>query len=293
MYYVYTWSKPGNIPFYIGLGRTVDRWNPLYARTRNPHCRRTVQLVGSDNISIAIIENLSKQDACRIEQTLIAYYGRRDIGAGPLTNMTDGGEGIQNVSIESRKKISDAHKKIKEKQADRIRGDKNPMRNPDIYAHAVSRMNDPEVIAKYSGDRNPSKRPEVRAKLKSKWDDPEFRAARIAEKVGRPIHSEESKEIRRQKLLDPSNPMREQHKVLNSDPEIKEKRLAALLNPEVQAKIKDKLNDPEAKARRIAKLRETQSSPEWKAKHGKRSEETKAKMAASAKARWAIRKQAI
>ena len=237
MYVVYIWSKPGNVPFYVGLGRTANRWNPLYARTRNPHCRRTVQAVGLDNIQVRVIENLTKEDACRLEQTLIAYYGRKDMECGPLTNMTDGGEGIQNVSIESRNKISEKAKKQKESRANRTRGDKNPMRNPDVYAHAVARMNAPEVVAKYSGDNNPAKRPDVRAKIKAKWEDPEFRAARIAEKVGRPIHSAENKEKRRQRLLDPSNPMREYHKVLNSDPTIKEKRVAALRSPEVQAKI--------------------------------------------------------
>lgn len=237
MHYVYIWSKPGNIPFYVGLGRTVDRWNPLTARTRNPHCKRTVMKVGLDNISVRVIENLSKADACRIEQTLISYYGRKDIGNGPLTNMTDGGEGIQNVSAESRKKMAKAANDQKQQRSDRISGDKNPMRNPDVYAHAVSRMNLPENIAKFSGSKNPSKRPEVRAKLKAKWEDPEYREKQRNNKIGKPIHSEESKEKRRQNLLDPNNPMREYHKVLNSDPAIKEKRVAALRSPEVQAKI--------------------------------------------------------
>lgn len=237
MYYVYVWSKQGNVPFYVGLGRTANRWNPYTAVSRNRHCRMTVKAIGADNVQVRIIENLTKADACRLEKTLIAYYGRRDMQCGPLTNMTDGGDGIQNVSLESRNKISTAAKSQAATRSERIKGSKNPMFNPDVYAHAVARMNSPEVIEKYSGNNNPAKRPEVRAKLRKMWEDPKFRAARIAKKIGRPIHSDEEKEKRRQKLLDPSNPMREYHKVLNSDPAIKEKRAASLRSPEVQAKI--------------------------------------------------------
>lgn len=237
MYFVYTWFKPGNIPFYVGMGRTPTRWNPLYSRTRNPHCHRTVQLVGIENVRVAIVENLSKADACRIEQTLIWYYGRSDLGLGPLTNLTDGGEGIQQVTESAKIKMSISAKATTKERSDRISGDKNPMRNKAIYTYAVHRMNSPEVLAKYSGNANPAKRPEVQAKIRAKWADPEYKAAMIEKKKGRAIHSNLEKEKRRQKLLDPNNPMREFHKTLNSDPNIKAKRVATLRTPEVQAKI--------------------------------------------------------
>jgi hypothetical protein len=237
MYYVYVWKKPGNIPFYVGIGRTATRWNPVYARTRNPHCHRTVSQIGTSNVIIELIDGLSKESACRIEQTLIWYYGRADLGIGPLTNMTDGGDGTQNVSNESKKRMSNSAKKHSNYRADKIKGGKNPMRNPEIYAHAVTRMNAPETIAKYSGNNNPAKRPEVRAKIKAKWAEPEYKAAMIEKRKGKPIHSAESKEARKQALLDPSHPIHAFNKTLNSDPEIKAKRVAALRSPEVQAKI--------------------------------------------------------
>ena len=237
MYYVYIWKKPGNIPFYIGIGRTEKRWNPLYAKTRNPHCNRTVSQIGSTNVIVETINNLSKNTACRLEKTLIWYYGRNDLGNGPLTNMTDGGDGIQNVSNESKKRMSNSAKNHSAIRSNRIKGDKNPMRNPKIYAHAVSRMNAPEVVAKYSGANNPAKRPEVRAKIKAKWAEPEYKAMMTAKKIGKPIHSVESKEARKQALLNPDHPIHAFNKTLNSDPEIKAKRVAALRSPEVQAKI--------------------------------------------------------
>jgi hypothetical protein len=237
MYYVYIWKKPGNIPFYIGIGRTKNRWNPLYAKTRNPHCYHTVLQIGVNNIIIDLIEVSSKDKAARIEQTLIWYYGRSDLGLGPLTNMTDGGDGIQNISEESKKRMSESAIKQKNIRSNRIKGSKNPMKNPKIYAHAVNRMNTPEVLQKYSGNNNPAKRPEVREKLLAKWQDPEYREKQRLNKLGKKIHSDEEKERRRLKLLEPNNPMREYHKVLNTDPEIKAKRVATLRSPEVQAKI--------------------------------------------------------
>ena len=237
MYYVYIWKKPGNIPFYIGIGRTPNRWDPAHAKTRNKHCSRTVTKVGVDNVIVEIIPNLNKKEACRLEQTLIWYFGRDDLGTGPLTNMTDGGDGTQNVSADTRKKMSDAAKLYKAERSQRIKGDNNPMRNPKIYAHSVSRMNAPEVVSKYSGNNNPAKRPEVQAKIRAKWADPEFKEKQRQRKLGKPIHSDAEKEKRRLALLDPNHPMKGFHKVLNTDPTIKAKRVATLRSPEVQAKI--------------------------------------------------------
>jgi hypothetical protein len=237
MWYVYVWKRPGGIPFYVGIGGTKNRWNPLYARTRNRHCHRIVVLEGVSNIQVTVIENLNKRDASRLEQTLIWYYGRSDLGAGPLTNLTDGGDGTQNITPESRKQMSEKARQLGAQKADLIRGDKNPMRNPEIYARAVKKMRSAEVTNKYSGDKNPAKRPEVRAKLKAKWQDPQYQEAQRAAKTGVKRHTEEHKQSLRDRLLDPANPMREYHKVLNSDLSIRAKRTAALQSPEVRAKI--------------------------------------------------------
>ena len=88
-----------------------------------------------------------------------------------------------------------------------------------------------------TGDNNPAKRPEVQAKIRAKWADPAFKEAQRQRKLGKPIHSAESKEARKQALLDPTHPIHAFNATLNSDPEIKAKRVAALRAPEVQAKI--------------------------------------------------------
>jgi hypothetical protein len=110
-------------------------------------------------------------------------------------------------------------------------------------------MKAPDVTILFSGDNNPAKRPEVRVKLKAVWQDPEFRAARIAEKIGVKKHSDQFKDAARQRLLGADNPMREYHKVLNSDPAIAAKRAATLRSPEQRARQSEAMKTYWAKKR--------------------------------------------
>jgi hypothetical protein len=174
--YVYIWFKPDWSPFYVGIGKTRNRWNPVRAKAkdRNEACMRTIAKYGAENIKVQRMFFDTWEDACTAERSLIACFGRHDSG-GVLYNFTDGGE----------------------------------------------------------GNINP------------------------------PAAEREAKRLR---LLDPNNPLRQQHKKLNTTPEIHAKRVSAIRSPEVQAKISAALNDPEKKAARLAKLRATIASPEYQDK---------------------------
>ena len=174
--YVYIWFKPDWSPFYVGIGKTRNRWNPLYIkqRDRNTACFSVVSKYGPENIKVQRMFFDTWGEACAVECSLIACFGRVDSG-GVLYNFTDGGE-----------------------------GNKNP----------------PET----------------------------------------------ERQTKRARLLDPNNPMREYHKILNSDEKIKAKRVAALRSPETQAKISATLKDPVKKAARLKKLHATIKSPEYQAK---------------------------
>jgi hypothetical protein len=222
--FVYIW-KHNNTPFYVGLTKAMSRTNPLNAGGRNWLCKQKLAEVGPKNVVVELHRVESTEEGQKLECSLIEKYGRIQLNNGPLTNLKVGGDGTETMSDSGRLATSERMKK------------NNPMQDPKVRAKLLARMNDPDVKARFTGDNNPSKRPEVREKLLAKWQDPEYKERQRAAKAGKPIHSDEEKEKRRQKLLDPAHPMREYHKVLNSDPAIKAKRVERLRSPEVQAKI--------------------------------------------------------
>lgn len=222
--FVYVW-RHNDTPFYVGLTKDHRRTNPLNSGGRGWLCKQTLEKIGRANVVAEIHTVSTLEEGKTLERSLIERYGRVQLGTGPLTNLRAGGDGTHGMS--------DAGKAV---LSARMKAD-NPAHNPVIRAKITARMNAPDVKAKFTGDNNPAKRPEVRAKLKELWENPEYREARRQEKLGKAKHSEAHKQKLREKLLDENNPMREYHKVLNSDPTIKAKRTATLQSPEVRAKI--------------------------------------------------------
>lgn len=84
MFYVYTYLREDNTPYYVGKGsgeRAFKKWGKGIKPPK-------------DLSRIVIVEdNLDEQTAFELERKLIADYGRKDLGTGILYNMTDGGEG--------------------------------------------------------------------------------------------------------------------------------------------------------------------------------------------------------
>jgi len=107
-YYVYAHFKHGDeIPFYIGKGKdsraySKDGRSKWWHRTVSKHGLR-VELLA---------EQLSESAAFAIEMDRIAAFGRRDLGQGPLCNLTNGGEGAAGtiMSDETKAKIGFANK---------------------------------------------------------------------------------------------------------------------------------------------------------------------------------------
>lgn len=228
--FVYIW-KHNDIPFYIGMSNSRRRADPTVSNPRGWFCKQKLAEIGAKNVVVEIHIKDTVEEAQLLERSLIEKYGRIQLNTGTLTNLRKGGEGRKNMSEKEKTALS---KRMKEN---------NPSHNPETRAKITARMNNPDVKAKFSGDNNPAKRPEVQAKIRAKWADPEYKEAQRQRKLGKAIHSDAEKERRRQALLDPNNPMREYHNVLNTDPTIKAKRVATLRSPEVQAKISAKLKE--------------------------------------------------
>jgi hypothetical protein len=78
-----------NQPFYIGIGINNRAWT---VKSRNLLWKR---IVNKTEYRVEILlEDLTWEEACVKEREFIALYGRKDLGSGPLVNLTDGGEGI-------------------------------------------------------------------------------------------------------------------------------------------------------------------------------------------------------
>lgn len=116
-YYVYIYINPlkDNEPFYVGKGklyRKNSHLNETNSNTHNPHKYHTIQKIKratSNDPPIKIFRsNLTNEEAIQIERGLIWAFGRADLSQGPLTNLTDGGEGPEGILVSeaTKRKIS-------------------------------------------------------------------------------------------------------------------------------------------------------------------------------------------
>lgn len=83
IYYIYAYLREDLTPYYIGKG----------SRYRINSKQRTIPIPPKDR-RIKLVENLSEQDAYKLEEEFILKYGRIDLRTGCLRNMSNGGKGV-------------------------------------------------------------------------------------------------------------------------------------------------------------------------------------------------------
>jgi len=126
-YYVYVYldpRKPGKHnygeyefdyePFYVGKGQGTRIYSHLYEAYYNidnnsfkcNKIRKIKRITKNNPILIKYKESLFHKEALDLETSMIKNIGRKNIHLGPLTNMTDGGEGMSEITDEIREKIS-------------------------------------------------------------------------------------------------------------------------------------------------------------------------------------------
>lgn len=103
MHYVYIYRKPDGTPFYVGKGsgsREIYHLNEarkINSKDKNLLKINTIRKILKTGLepTIQIIDsNLPENVAFDLEKFLIQEIGRVDLNTGPLTNLTDGGEGV-------------------------------------------------------------------------------------------------------------------------------------------------------------------------------------------------------
>lgn len=119
IYYVYIYYCYEDIPFYVGYGKNNRMFDHLNEAKKKPtavtgeHKLNKIRKILKEGLEprIEIVaSDLSRDEACRLEIELIEKFGRSDLGLGPLTNMTKGGDGTVEWSDELRSKLSEKRK---------------------------------------------------------------------------------------------------------------------------------------------------------------------------------------
>lgn len=159
-FYVYTLNRPNGVPFYVGMGRgnRVQRHEDTARRGEKSHKANVIRKIWAQGLQVqrSIVERFPTSiEAKAFEVELIRQIGRLDIGAGPLVNLTAGGDGASGTSAEMRRRIGAATRAA--------------MASPDIQekcrAHMARLRTDPEWAAARENE------------LKDYWKDPANRAA--------------------------------------------------------------------------------------------------------------------
>ena len=132
IFYVYAYldpRKPGKYiygeyefdhePFYIGKGKGKRLYRHLDGKgqSKDPNkykvnkIQKILKDFGKNPIIIKLEQNLFDKDAINIEKMYIKAIGRADINIGPLTNLTNGGDGMSGkiCSKETKEKLSKSH----------------------------------------------------------------------------------------------------------------------------------------------------------------------------------------
>lgn len=99
-------------PFYIGKGlgkRYCDHLKTL-SKLKNKHFRNKILKILESNVDIQnyiviLRDGLSEEEAFTLESQFIEEIGRKDTKRGPLTNLTNGGDGQRGISAETREKM--------------------------------------------------------------------------------------------------------------------------------------------------------------------------------------------
>lgn len=188
-FYVYAYldpRKPGNYiygefkfnyePFYIGKGFENRMYKHLdesvINKNTNKHkvskIKNIIKEFGDKPIIIKLVKELSDKNALLIEKLYIKKIGRSDLKSGPLTNLTNGGDGASGkiCSNETKekirahnvgKKLSDlTRKKMSKSRSDGNIWNKNK-KGKDSHLYGIKRSEETKIKISKSklGKKNP------------------------------------------------------------------------------------------------------------------------------------------
>lgn len=259
-FYVYILSKPSGEPFYVGKGcgrRVFSHEREAKLNTRMSHKLNVIRKIWQDGGKVLTTFDsfhFSSESASNREIELITTIGRLDIGTGPLTNKTTGGDGVlplaPNAERDRSKKSAETRRRPDVRQHNAKQQREWHKNNPAASKESVGRVI--EGRRKWQ-EKFPLLAAAARSNLAKALGSPETRKKLSASRRRYQQEHPEAEAIRIDKL----------RKAL-SDPVVAEKarksRRAAMHTPEYIAKTNAararwRQENPAAEAARIEKLR--------------------------------------
>jgi len=147
--YIHKRKDTGRV-FYVGIGNK-DR---PYTIRKNKMWKGIVKKYG---YTIELLyQDISWEEAILIERYLICSLGRKDLGKGELANMTDGGEGNQNIVYTEEWKERQRKSSTGRKQSMNTRLKKSLSLKGILFTHERKNNISNSLKGKYFGENNPS-----------------------------------------------------------------------------------------------------------------------------------------
>lgn len=174
-YYIYLHIKNDNgEPFYIGKGKG-NRFK--YVKNRSNFWKNITNKHGFDVIFLDI--NLTENEALEKEKYWIYKIGRRDLGLGPLVNLTNGGEGSSGY-----KQTKEHKSKIK----NALTGSKNPFYGKKHSEDSLSKIKNANIGNKNHQGHKHSEEVKNKMSEKRKGVEPWNKGLKLGIKKNIPIY---------------------------------------------------------------------------------------------------------
>jgi hypothetical protein len=176
-YYVYELSWPNGDVFYVGKGTGNRYRSTIYGSSRDGNVGKVraitrIREFGFEPTTTIVTRGLTEQKAHELERTLIRKYGRADLKAGQLVNLTDGGEGasghVQTPQEREAKRLAAMRPEVREQKSSALKDHySNPVARQKLSASRRRSRECPEFAAKMDDIRAATfSRPEVKEKRK-------------------------------------------------------------------------------------------------------------------------------
>ena len=249
-FYVYAYFEPdAQIPFYVGKG-TRHRAHAHLNQSHNAAVTQAISNLRCNGLEPEVrLLFFGTHDECKCEEIrLIQLFGRRDVGRGPLLNLTDGGDGtLRRPRHEAERALLRAAAKQQWNEAaaraKKIEGIRESWRNPSKRENRLLGAIKGGAALRARILANPAERRRLSEQIKRAWTRPAFRqsvtAAAKARFATAQARAKMSAKIRKKHELDAGYRQRISAGVKErlKDPAVRERLLNARRDPVRRAKL--------------------------------------------------------